>query len=157
MSDPFAALGLPADPHLTDDDVRAAWRKIATATHPDRADGGNIARYTAAASAYAQLRTPWGRAEAYADLAPAQAYVSAPDVAPLPALPGLGLLRPAALVPARIRHGRPLRLLARAAAAALSLLALDAIPGQPSGPAIVTGLVVWFVFTARGDLAPPGR
>jgi hypothetical protein len=27
--------------------------------------------------------------------------------------------------------------------------------GQPSGPAVVTGLVTWFVLTARGDLAPP--
>jgi hypothetical protein len=51
---PFAALGLPADPHLTDEQVRAAWLNIATATHPDRPDGGHIARYTAAASAYAQ-------------------------------------------------------------------------------------------------------
>ena len=37
---PFTALGLPADPHLTDEQVRAAWRAIAAATHPDRPDGG---------------------------------------------------------------------------------------------------------------------
>ncbi len=49
------------------------------------------------------------------------------------------------LVPARIRHGRPLRLVARALAAALlSLLVLALIPGQASGPAVVTGLVIWF-------------
>jgi hypothetical protein len=156
MNNPFAALGLPADPHLSDDDVRAAWRKIATETHPDRADGGDVRRYTAAASAYAQLRTSWGRSEAYADLAATQAYVPAPATAPAPARPGAGLLRSAALVPARIRHGRPLRLLARAViAAVLPLLVLAAIPGQPSGPAVVTGLTLWFVFTARGDLAPP--
>ena len=66
--------------------------------------------------------------------------------------PGAGLL----LVPARIRHGRPLRLLARALAAALlSLLVLALIPGQASGPAVVTGLAMWFFFTARADLAPP--
>ena len=29
---PFAALGLPADPGLTDEEIRAAWRDIATAT-----------------------------------------------------------------------------------------------------------------------------
>ena len=58
---PFTALGLPADPDLTDEQVRAAWRAIAAATHPDRPDGGNVARYTAAAIAYAQLRTAWGR------------------------------------------------------------------------------------------------
>ena len=28
-------------PDLTDDDVRAAWRRIAAATHPDRDDGGD--------------------------------------------------------------------------------------------------------------------
>jgi len=41
--DPFAALGLAARPDLTDDDVRAAWRRIAASTHPDRADGGDPA------------------------------------------------------------------------------------------------------------------
>ena len=69
--DPFEALGLPARPDLPDEQVRAAWRAIAAATHPDRADGGDLARYTAASAAYAELRTPWGRSEAYADLHPA--------------------------------------------------------------------------------------
>jgi hypothetical protein len=153
---PFAALSLPADPGLTDEQVRAAWRAIATQTHPDRPDGGNITRYTAAASAYAQLRTAWGRSEAYADLTAAQPQTPAPAPAPLSTTPGAGLLRSAALVPARIRHGRPTRLLVRAAVAAvLSLLVLRAIPGQAAGPAVVTGLITWFVLTARGDLAPP--
>ena len=58
---PFDALGLPARPDLTDEQVRAAWRAIAAATHPDRPDGGDLARYTAASAAYAELRTPWGR------------------------------------------------------------------------------------------------
>jgi hypothetical protein len=65
---PFAALGLPARPDLTDDDIRAAWRRIAAATHPDRADGGDPARFAAAAAAYTDLRTRHGRGEAYADL-----------------------------------------------------------------------------------------
>ena len=41
---PFEALGLPERPDLTDEQVRAAWRKIAAATHPDRPDGGDLAR-----------------------------------------------------------------------------------------------------------------
>jgi hypothetical protein len=155
-TDPFAALGLPADPHLTDEEIRAAWRNIATATHPDREDGGDIGRYTAAASAYAQLRTPWGRSEAHADLTAAPSYAPAPAAPSLPARPGAGIARTAVMVPARIRHGRPLRFLARAVAAAiLSLIVLAAIPGQAAGPAVITGLIIWFVLTARGDLAPP--
>ena len=61
-TDPFAALGLPVRNDLTNEQVRAAWRQIAAATHPDRPDGGDVARYTAAASAYDQLRTQWGAA-----------------------------------------------------------------------------------------------
>ena len=78
---PFDALGLPARPDLTDEQVRAAWRKIAAATHPDRPGGGDVARYTAATAAYAVLRTPWGRSEAFADL-----DLAADDTAPLPAV-----------------------------------------------------------------------
>ena len=59
--DPFTALGLPARPDLSDEQVRAAWRQVATATHPDRPDGGDPARYAAASAAYAILRTAWGR------------------------------------------------------------------------------------------------
>ncbi len=164
-SSPFDALGLPARPDLTDEQVRAAWRKIAAATHPDRRDGGDVARYTAATAAYAVLRTPWGRSEAFADLG-----LAADDTAPLPVVEaGAGLLPtgrgrsagPADLLaavvmlPARIRHGRPLRLVIRALAAALASLAtLALIPGQPAAPALVTGLITWFLLTGRSDLAP---
>jgi len=152
---PFAALGLPMRLDLTDEQVRAAWRTIAAATHPDRPDGGDVTRYTAAATAYAQLRTTWGRSETYADLATGQPYVPVP-AAQLPRAPGVAVLRAALLIPARIRLGRPLRLLLRAIfAALLSLLVLYLVPGQPSGPALVTGLITWFVLTGRGDLAPP--
>ena len=65
---PFALLGLPTRPGLSDDDVRAAWRRIAAATHPDREDGGDPARFGAVAAAYAMLRTGFGRGEALADL-----------------------------------------------------------------------------------------
>jgi curved DNA-binding protein CbpA len=168
-ANPFDALGLPARPDLTDEQVRAAWRAIAAATHPDRPGGGDVARYTAATAAYAALRTPWGRSEAWADLA------AAGDItAPQPAVPGedpwpagtertgrvlaAGWQLPSALaqLPARIRHGRPLRLLIRAAAAALAALAvLSLIPGQPAAPALVSGLITWFALTSRSDLAPP--
>ena len=69
--DPFAALGLPARAGLPDEEVRAAWKRIAAATHPDREDGGDAARYAAAAAAYDALRTSFGRGEALADLGPA--------------------------------------------------------------------------------------
>jgi hypothetical protein len=152
---PFEVLGLPVRADLSDAQVRTAWRTIATQTHPDRAGDGDVARYTAAASAYAQLRTAWGRSEAYADLTITGPYVPSPS--PPPAWwPGASLGPTLLLIPARIRYGRPLRLAARALAAALlSLLALALMPGQASGPAVVTGLVIWFLFTARSDLAPP--
>ena len=58
-------------------------------------------------------------------------------------------------LPARIRHGRPRRLVIRALAAAVASLAvLHLIPGQPAAPALVTGLVTWFLLTGRSDLAP---
>ena len=66
--DPFAVLGLPVRRDLTDEDVRAAWRRIAAVTHPDLADGGDRVRYRAAAAAYDTLRTSFGRGEALADL-----------------------------------------------------------------------------------------
>ncbi len=80
--DPFEALGLPARADLSDEDVRAAWQRIAAATHPDRDDGGDPARFGAAAAAYDTLRTSFGRGEALADLglagaAPAPAHRAA--------------------------------------------------------------------------------
>jgi hypothetical protein len=150
---PFAALALPAAPGLTDEQVRAAWRAAAARTHPDRDDGGDPAAYTAAATAYAQLRSPWGRSEALADLAAPDAYTPAAPASPGP---GRDALRWLAILPARVRHGRPLRLAARAvAAAAVALLALAVIPGSPSAPAIIAGCALWLACTARADLAPP--
>jgi hypothetical protein len=102
---------------LTDAQVREAWRAIAAATHPDREDGGNADAYRAASAAYAVLRAPWGRTEAYADLSPGrrqQPEGAAPPVqVPVPASqtgvpravsPGVSRL------PARVRYGRPGRL-----------------------------------------------
>ena len=107
-ADPFAVLGLEPRPDLTDDEVRAAWRRAAAATHPDREDGGDPRRFAVAAAAYTTLRTRSGRGEAIADLATAPAsggrtgsrrpvrprsYDSDP--------------RGAARWAARVRHGRP--------------------------------------------------
>jgi len=163
--DPFEALGLPARPDLDDETVRAAWRAIAAATHPDRPDGGDLARYTAASAAYAELRTPWGRSEAYADLLQQAQHDSEPSTGPLPVVPAQdleagGLPRhPLAVVrefPARVRYGRPGRLLARAViAAVLALVVLQLIPGTTAAPADITGLITWFALTGRRDLAPP--
>ena len=164
-ANPFDALGLPVRRDLTDEQVRGAWRRVATATHPDRADGGDLARYTTATAAYVQLRTPWGRSEAYADVAAA-----ADDTSPLPVVseasadpltgPPVGPLELLGAytwqLPARIRQGRPLRLLIRAGLAALAcrgVLAL--IPGHAAGPFLVAALVTWFVVTGRSDLARP--
>jgi hypothetical protein len=150
---PFTALRLPAAPGLTDDQVRQAWRAIAAAAHPDRNDGGDPAAYTAAAAAYAQLRTPWGRSEALADLT---AGPHVPPPAPPAAVPWSALWHAACLLPARVRHGRPLHITARAAAAsAAAVLAVTVIPGTPSAPAIAAGCALWWVLTSRGDLAPP--
>jgi hypothetical protein len=150
---PFAALGLPARLGLSDDQVRAAWRAVAARTHPDRDDGGDPAAYSAAAAAYAQLRTGWGRSEALADLA-AVPYV--PPAEPAAAGPAASAWHTVVILPVRVRHGRPLRLAARAlTAAAVALLAVTVIPGNPSVPAVAARAFLWLAFTARGDLAPP--
>jgi hypothetical protein len=161
---PFQALGLPGRPDLDDETIRAAWRAIAAATHPDRPDGGNLARYTAASAAYAELRTPWGRSEAHADLLQRAGHDAEPTTGPLPPIPAhdpdAGVPpHPLAAVqecPARIRYGRPGRLLIRAViVAVLYLVVLALIPGTTAAPADLTGLLTWFVLTGRRDLAPP--
>src|ERR1017187_6760038 len=155
--DPFTALGLTAGPDLTDEQVRAAWRAIATATHPDRADGGDPARYALASAAYAVLRTPWGRSEAYADLTARNLIAFRHRVRPPPAAqPSISPWQAMLLVPARIRHGRPGRLALRIlAAAVLALLVLHSGAGTPPIAGLLTGVATWLILTSRGDLAPP--
>ena len=119
--DPFDALGLPARPDLTDEQVRAAWRAIAAATHPDRPDGGDLARYTQAPPPTPSCAPPGAAAR------PTPTWPSGPDrpgrrtprrspVPPEPRPdrppPWLAAARWLQL-PARIWHGRPLRLLIR--------------------------------------------
>jgi curved DNA-binding protein CbpA len=157
--DPFAALGLAARADLSDDDVRAAWRRIAAATHPDRADGGDPGRFAAAAAAYTVLRTRSGRGEALADLAaltgrggrvgrggrtgragrdrpgsgspPPKAAAVAPGPLAVPSgTARVGLRRLAgAALLSRIRRGRPARLALRVLIAA----------GVSAGAAVVAG------------------
>ncbi len=154
--DPFTALGLPARPDLTDDQVRAAWRTVAAATHPDRPGGGNPAAYAAASAAYAALRTPWGRSEAYADLMAHPSLAARSRARPGPAAPGMTAARTLLLVPARIRHGRPGRLALRVLAAVLLTLgAAQSGAGGPAAAGVAAGLAVWLVLAGRGDLAPP--
>ena len=143
-ADPFAVLGLPAQPGLTDDDVRSAWRRVATATHPDRADGGDPSRFAAAAAAYTILRTQFGRAEALADMT-RPAVHGRPDVAV------------AGRWWSRVRRGRPVRLALRVAAAAAVAVGSVLVAGaRPATPALITGALTWLMLTARHDLAPPG-
>ena len=126
---PFTALGLPADPDLTDEQVRAAWRTIAAATHPDRPDGGDPARYAAAADRLRPAPHRMGTSPRHTPTSTAgQPYVPAPAAA-LPVPPGAGIVRALRLVPARIRHGRPWRLLLRALVAAAAVAA-----GPAPGP-----------------------
>jgi curved DNA-binding protein CbpA len=168
QADPFAVLGLPARPGLTDDEVRAAWRRIAAATHPDRADGGDAARFAAAAGAYTALRTNFGRAEALADLArPAGLRRLRParraERRWRPAADGeRRRRRPAAGLVARrwwsrVRRGRPARLMLRIAAVAAVSAGVALVAGsRPATPALITGALTWLALTARHDLAPPG-
>ncbi len=174
---PFAALGLPARPGLTDDEVRAAWRRVAAVTHPDRADGGDPDRFAVAAAAYTALRTRSGRGEALADLTarprrsvrPAGPVVTrnrrdSSGFRPQPRAPHRAapvrrhtgqLLGRVALLD-RIRRGRPAMLALRVLIVAAVAGASAAVAGwQPATPALITGALTWLLCTARHDLAPP--
>jgi hypothetical protein len=150
---PFAALGLPPSAGLSDEDVRAAWRTVADATHPDRGDGGDPKRFAAAAVAYEQLRTPRGRARALAGLG--TGYIPPPDQGPRPG-PAAMTWRRAQVLAARIRHGRPRHIAARGlAAAAAACGAAWLVPGTPAESGVIVAAATWWLLTSRGDLAPP--
>ena len=146
-------------PDLTDDEVHAAWRRTASATHPDREDGGDPQRFAeAAAAAYATLRTRFGRGEALADLGAdrpsGREGSGGRSVMDVVSAGGRG---PARLL-ARVRRGRPARLALRIlAAVAASVIAVAAAGPHPAAPALVTGVATWLVLTARHDLAPRRR
>ncbi len=106
-TDPFTVLGLEPSPGLSDEDVRIAWRRAASDTHPDREDGGDPERFAAAAAAYTALRTRFGRGEAAADLGAApprapKASSQPPARAAQPRLP-----RAVAELAGRARRARP--------------------------------------------------
>ncbi|MGO8983015.1 MAG: DnaJ domain-containing protein [Streptosporangiaceae bacterium] len=152
--DPFRVLGLDASADLTDDEVRAAWRRIAAATHPDRADRGDPAAFAAASAAYTALRTRSARGEALADLQAALARHGAGSGRGWHARPLMAAVR----LTARIRGGRPGRLALRLlAVAAITAGTRAAVGLQPACPALVTGAVTWLILTGRRDLAPARR
>jgi curved DNA-binding protein CbpA len=182
--DPFRALGLAAGRELGDDDIRAAWRRVAAATHPDRADGGDPAAFAAAAAAYTVLRTQSGRGEALADLLAAgnrrprarslvrpRAFAGFRPAASARFPPGASArfrpaafarFRPGAFAPGavvlltRIRRGRPLALVLRLlAGVAVCAVAVAAAGWQPASFAIIAGVLTWLAATGCGDLAPP--
>jgi len=126
--DPFATLGLPARADLPDEEVRAAWKRIAAATHPDRDDGGDAARFGAAAAAYDALRTSFGRGEALADLG-----------------------RAGARTRARTRGGRSgWRLASRVTAAAAAMVTCVLVAGwTPGTVGLLAGLLTWVAVTGR--------
>jgi curved DNA-binding protein CbpA len=156
-TDPFAVLGLEPSPGLSDEDVRIAWRRAASDTHPDREDGGDPERFATAAAAYTALRTRFGRGEALADLdlAPPRAPKVSGRRSVMAGQPRLP--RAAAELAGRVRQGRPVRLALRIlAAAAASAAAVLAAGPHPAAPALGTGAATWLILTARHDLAPPG-
>ena len=155
-ADPFRALGLEPRADLTDDEVHAAWRRIASATHPDRQDGGDPERFADAAAAYTVLRTRFGRGEALADLNTVRpAGASGSGGRHVMASSGGRRSAPALSLLSRVRRGRPGRLALRIlAAVAVAAAAVVAAGPHPAAPALVTGVATWLVLTARRDLAP---
>ena len=153
--DPFATLGLPARADLPDEEVRAAWKRIAAATHPDRDDGGDAARYAAAAAAYDTLRTSFGRGEALADLGLAGAWARAwPRSGPRSAA------RHARRTRARgpgVRVGPGWRLVSRVTAAAAVLVTCVLAAGwTPGTVGLLAGLLTWVGVTGRHDVRGRG-
>jgi len=147
-ADPFRVLGLEPRPDLADDEVHAAWRRTASATHPDREDGGDPERFAEAAAAYTALRTRFGRGEVLADLAAGRPF----------ARTGSWRRVLARVSGSRVWQGRPARLALRIlVAAAASAAAVAAAGPHPAAPALVTGVATWLVLTARHDLAPRDR
>ncbi len=147
-ADSFRTLGLELRADLTDDQVHAAWRRTASATHPDREDGGDPDRFAEAAAAYTALRTRFGRGEVLADLAARRAQ----------ARPSGRRRVTARLAGSRVWRGRPARLALRILLAIAAGAAAVAAAGPHSAaPALLTGVATWLVLTDRHDLAPRDR
>jgi hypothetical protein len=164
--DPFALLGLPTRPGLSDDDVRAAWRRIAAATHPDREDGGDPARFGAAAGAYVMLRTGFGRGEALADLGlsatldPGGRHTHRGGRPPDGSARGgrhraRRLRRPTVRLPRLTwQNRRPGGLALRVAcAAAVGVVAVVISGWSPGVVGVLAGVLTWLIATARHAFA----
>ena len=137
--DPFAVLGLVPAASASSDDVRAAFLRIAAATHPDREDGGDPVRYAAAAAAYTRLGTAAGRGEEYADVSRVPSGTAATE-------------RPSLL--ARMRRGRPWLLALRVALAGAVCAGCVLVAGWTAATlAIAVLMLTWCVRTGRSDLA----
>jgi len=83
--DPFALLGLPRRPLLSEDQIGTAYRKLAGALHPDQ-PGGDESRFKELGEAVATLRDPARRLRALMDVPtenslPSQAADLFPQVA----------------------------------------------------------------------------
>jgi hypothetical protein len=156
FTDPFALLGLDPDSDLTDDDVRAAWRRVAAATHPDRTDGGDPDRFAVAAAAYTELRTPFDRGEARATRAEPAHRAPRPAARHAPSKLSAVGVGPAARLLTRVQQGRPIRLILRVlAAVAIGIVGFLAASPGPAAPALATGALTWLALTIRRDLTPP--
>jgi hypothetical protein len=63
--------------------------------------------------------------------------------------------RHATALPARARHGRPLRITARAViATTTAIVTARVIPGTPAEPALWAGAALWWALTLSPDLMP---
>ncbi len=145
----FGVLGLDREAELTDHDVRAAWRRVASLTHPDRDDGGDPDRFADAAAAYSMLRTAAGRQQARAsssaDGRPASTAIARPKL--------MTISRQLARAARRRARGRPFRIaLTLVAAGAAATAALRVLGPDPAGLALVAGAMTWLVLAIRRDL-----
>jgi hypothetical protein len=152
----FGVLGLRASAGLSDDDVRAAWRRVAAATHPDRADGGDPAAFAVAAAAYSDLRTRFGRGEALADLGAGHGLTASDGAGhgaagrPAASLAGAraGLRR----LGRRAGRGRPGRLAGRAGVAVVVCGLVVGVDGmRPASAALIVGAATWLARSSRYD------
>lgn len=90
-NDPWAVLGVP--PTASDQEIHAAYRRLAARHHPDR-PGGDAARMAAINEAYAAIRSPLPARAATATTAAATSATARSTQAPTTAVLGAGTSRP---------------------------------------------------------------
>ena len=163
-NDPFATLGVPARADLSDEEVRAAWKRIAAASHPDREDGGDAARYAAAAAAYDTLRTSFGRGEALADLGlagagPRAARYRSPFRRKARHARGSVRRSGGAAAGVGVGRGRPGRRVVLHAAAAVGVTAAAVVDAgwTPATVGVLVGALMWAAMASRHDWTRRGN